>query len=88
MGVTAALKLRTVHSHVRDVLAIELLAAAQGIDLRAPLQPGPLLQRAHAAIRRIVRPLDRDRPPHVDIRAVRAIIDDGSLAAAVRGAAS
>src|SRR4029079_15581423 len=37
MGATAALKLATIHDHVRTVLAIELLCAAQGIDLRRPL---------------------------------------------------
>ena len=37
MGATAALKLAMIHDHVRTVLAIELLCAAQGIDLRRPL---------------------------------------------------
>jgi histidine ammonia-lyase len=82
MGATAALKLRTVHDHVRTVLAIELLCAAVGLDLRAPLRPGRRLQAAHARIREVVPPMDRDRPLYRDIRAVRAIIDDGSLIAA------
>src|SRR5690606_27187896 len=51
MGATAALKLAQIHDHVRTVIAIELLAAAQGLDLRAPLRPGPRLQAAHARIR-------------------------------------
>ncbi|HWM87432.1 MAG TPA: histidine ammonia-lyase [Kofleriaceae bacterium] len=85
MGATAALKLAQVHDHVRDVLAIELLAAAQGLDLRSPLKPARLMQAAHAHIRRVVPVMMEDRPLYKDIRAVRALIDDGSLVAAVLG---
>jgi len=83
MGATAALKLAQVHDHVRTVLAIELLAAAQGLDLRRPLTPARALQAAHARIREAVPPMMTDRPIYQDIRAVRALIDDGSLVAAV-----
>ena len=85
MGATSALKLQTVHDHVRTVLAVELLCAAVGLDLRAPLRPAPLLAAAHAAIRAVVPPMDDDRPLHQDIRAVRALIDDGSLIESVFG---
>jgi len=51
MGATAALKLATIHDHVRLVLAIELLCAAQGIDLRRPLRTTPPLEAVHAVIR-------------------------------------
>jgi histidine ammonia-lyase len=83
MGATAALKLDQVHDHVRTVLAIELLAAAQGLDLRRPLEPARLLKKAHAHVRQVVPPMMTDRPIYSDIRAVRALIDDGSLVAAV-----
>jgi histidine ammonia-lyase len=82
MGATAALKLAQVHDQVRDVLAIELLAAAMGLDLRRPLTPARVLQKAHAHIRAAVPPMMEDRPLYQDIRAVRALIDDGSLVAA------
>jgi len=85
MGALAALKLRQVHDHVRTVIAIELLCAAQGLDLRAPVRPGPPLQRAHACIRAVVPRLTEDRPLHADITAVLHLIDDGSLLAAVAG---
>ncbi|RMH39726.1 MAG: histidine ammonia-lyase [Deltaproteobacteria bacterium] len=81
MGATAALKLRQIHDHVRTVLAIELLCAAQGLDLRAPLSTSKPLARVHARIRARVPPMDRDRPIYRDIAAVRALIDDGSLLA-------
>jgi len=83
MGATAALKLAQVHDHVRDVLAIELLAAAQGLDLRRPLQPARMLKAAHAHLRSAVPPMMVDRPLYEDIRAIRALIDDGSFIAAV-----
>jgi histidine ammonia-lyase len=82
MGATAALKLAQVHDHVRDVLAIELLAAAQGLDLRRPLRPARRIEPVHALLRRSVPPMMVDRPLYEDIRAVRALIDDGSLIAA------
>ena len=83
MGATAALKLATIHDHVRTVLAIELLCAAQGVDLRRPLRTTPPLEAAHAVIRAKVPAMMVDRPIAPDIRAVRAMIDDGSLLAAV-----
>jgi histidine ammonia-lyase len=86
MGATAALKLATVHDHVRNVLAIELLAAAQGLDLRKPLSPARALVGVVAKIRATVPPMMVDRPIYQDIRAVRAMIDDGSLLAAVDAA--
>ena len=82
MGAHAALKLATIHDHVRTVLAIELLCAAQGIDLRRPLRTTPRLEAAHACIRARVPAMMVDRPIAPDIIAVRALIDDGSLLAA------
>jgi histidine ammonia-lyase len=81
MGATAALKLRQIHDHVRTVLAIELLCAAQGLDLRLPLKTGARLQAVHARIRDEVPPMLEDRPIYPDIAAVRRLIDDGSLVA-------
>jgi histidine ammonia-lyase len=82
MGATSALKLATIGDHVRTVLAIELLCAAQGIDLRRPLTTTKPLEAVHAAIRAKVPAMMTDRPLAPDIAAVRALIDDGSLIAA------
>lgn len=83
MGATAALKLATIHDHVRTVLAIELLCAAQGLDLRRPLRTTRPLEAVHAVIRARVPAMMTDRPLAPDIMAVRALIEDGSLLAAV-----
>jgi histidine ammonia-lyase len=84
MGATAALKLAIIHDHVRNVLAIELLCAAQGIDLRRPLTTTKPLEAVHAAIRAKVPPMMVDRPLAPDITAMRALIDDGTLVTAAR----
>ena len=86
MGATAALKLAMIHDHVRTVLAIELLCAAQGLDLRRPLTTTRPLEAVHAAIRALVPPMMEDRPLAPDIQTVRALIDDGTLVAAARSA--
>ena len=84
MGVHAADKLRTIVDNVRYVLAIELLCAAQGVDLRAPHQPNRALQAVHAALRAKVTRMDADRELHRDIVAARALLDDGTIERAVR----
>jgi histidine ammonia-lyase len=86
MGATAALKLHAIHDHVRTVLAIELLCAAQGIDLRRPLTTTRPLEAVHAAIRAKIPAMMADRPLAPDIAAMRALIDDGTLALAARSA--
>jgi histidine ammonia-lyase len=61
MAMGAAWKLRRVIRNVQHVLGIELLCAAQGVDYRTPLRPGPGVARAHAQVRRLVPALERDR---------------------------
>ena len=79
MGVTAALKARQVVENVRTCLAIELLVAAQALDLRAPLRPAPPVADAHARIRARVPHLSEDRALHRDIEAVCRLVDEGAL---------
>jgi histidine ammonia-lyase len=89
MGATSALKLQMIHDHVRTVLAIELLCAAQGIELRRPLTTSAPLEAVQAVIRASVPAMMVDRPISPDIAAVRQLIDDGSLlAAAARAGAN
>jgi len=61
MGMGAALKLGRVVTNTRRVLAIELAAAAQGIDLLRPLRSSPPLEALHAAVRERIAPWDEDR---------------------------
>jgi histidine ammonia-lyase len=80
MGMTAALKLRPIISNVTTILAIELLAASQALDLLAPLRTGHLAQKGRALVRRVSRPLATDRPHHRDIGRVAELIAAGELA--------
>ena len=84
MGAHSAWKLTRVVGNVANVLTIELLCAAQGIDLRAPLRPAAALAAVHDRIRAEVPFLDDDRPLHADIESLRRRVDDGSLVAAAR----
>jgi histidine ammonia-lyase len=79
MGMTAALKARQVVENVRSCLAIELLVAAQALDLRAPLRPAAKVAEAHARLRAAVPPMDGDRELHRDIAAVSRLVDEGAL---------
>ncbi|HEU4994703.1 MAG TPA: histidine ammonia-lyase [Gemmatimonadaceae bacterium] len=77
MAMGAAWKLRRVIDNVRNVLAIELMCAAQGVDYRAPLKPGRGVARAHAVVRELVRPLERDRVLAGDIALLSNAIAEG-----------
>jgi histidine ammonia-lyase len=65
------------------VIAIELLAAAQGCDLGGPLASSPPLEAARSLIRARVPRLDDDRHFHPDIEAALALVRSGALADAV-----
>jgi len=86
MGAHACRKLLTVLANVRYVLAVELLAAAQGLDFRAPLRPGKGAAAAHRHLRSRVPHLGADRYLKPDIEAVHRAVVDGSLLAAVEEA--
>ena len=74
MGMTGALKLRQIVQNVEVILAIEMMCAAQGLDYRQPLQPGPAVARAHATIRALVPHLDEDRILAPDIEVIAEAI--------------
>jgi len=84
MGMGAALKLRPVVANVATILAIELLAASQALDLLAPLQTGLLAETARALVRRASARVTRDRPLSRDIARVTELVRAGEFAAAVR----
>ena len=81
MGMTAALKARTVVDNARSGLAIELLVAAQALDLRLPLRPGVGVQAAYRAIRNRIPHMSEDRELHRDIVAVRDMLPEIEKAA-------
>ena len=84
MGVHAADKFARIVDNVRNVLAIELACAAQGLSLRLPLAPAPALGEVLQAIRERVPMLTADRPLYLEIAALRELCDDGVLVTAAR----
>jgi histidine ammonia-lyase len=60
-----------------------LLAAAQGVEFLAPLEPGRGAAAARAFVRTLSARLEEDRPLGGDIDLVAAAIRNGELAAAV-----
>jgi histidine ammonia-lyase len=61
MGFTAAMRTRRSVATLRSVLAIELVAGAQALELRAPLRPGPATAAVLRSLRARVPHLDDDR---------------------------
>jgi histidine ammonia-lyase len=79
MSMAAALKAARAVELVRRVIAIELLCAAQAIDLLRPLATSPPLARVHDIMRAHVPPLEEDRPPSRDIERISKLIEQGEL---------
>ncbi len=79
MGMTAATKLRTIVENAEQTLAIELLAAAEGLEYRAPLQPGRGVRRAHEIVREQAERLTRDRSLSDDIERLATSIRRGDF---------
>jgi len=81
MGATSARHLRLAVQLAEQVLAIEAICAAQGLDFRAPMRPGAGVGRAHEVVRSRVSHLDDDRPPSADIADVTRLVHAGDLLA-------
>jgi histidine ammonia-lyase len=84
MAMGAASKLRRIIRNVQYVLGIELMCAAQGLDYRAPLKPGRGVGRAHAQVRRLVEPLERDRELSGDIAVLANAVAAGLFGSPTR----
>jgi histidine ammonia-lyase len=80
MAMGAAWKLRRIIRNVQNILAIELMCSAQGLDFRAPLKPGVKLMPAHKHVRELVAHLERDRVLSGDIGVLSAAVAQGEFA--------
>jgi histidine ammonia-lyase len=84
MATYAARRLTGMAHNSAAIVAIELLAAAQGIAFRRPLRSSPPLEAAHARIRSVAAAYDRDRYFAPDIAAVTALMLDGAFGGIVK----
>ena len=82
MGPTAAWKAARIVANASRIVAIELLAACEAIDLRRPLRSSPALEAAHALARSRVAQHVEDRVLSPEIEALADLVRDGSLVAA------
>jgi histidine ammonia-lyase len=79
MAMGAAVKARRAAENARNVIAIELMCAAQALDYRAPLRPGRGVAKAHGIVRRSVPALTEDRVLTPDIQTIAGLIGDGAF---------
>jgi histidine ammonia-lyase len=86
MGMTSARHARDCIQNAEVVVALEALAAAQGLDLRRPLKPAPATAAAVAAVRERVSFLEGDRALKPDIDDAIELIESGALVDAVEAA--
>ena len=79
MGMTGALKLRAIVELSEMMTAIELIAAAQGLEYRAPLRAGKGVESARAVVRKYIAPLTADRSISAEVERLAQIIREGEF---------
>jgi histidine ammonia-lyase len=82
MGVTAARKAARVVANTRRILAVELLAACQALDLLEPLRSSPALEAARVRCRLTVPARNEDRVLAPEIEALAELLKVGAVTAA------
>jgi histidine ammonia-lyase len=80
MAMGAAWKARRVLRNVENILAIELMCGAQGIDFRSPLTPGRGVKVAYQRVREIVPRLEKDRVLSTDMEALASAVAERRFA--------
>ena len=79
MAPIAARKAATIARNAAGIVAVELIAAAQGVDYHAPLKTSAKLQAVHAKVRAISPRLESDRYWADEMAALQAAVLAGSL---------
>lgn len=85
MATHGARRLVPMNANLARIIAIELMAAAEGIDFRRPLRTSGLLEDAHTLVRSKASLRDEDRAFSADIEAIAALIEKGRFARFVPG---
>ena len=83
MGWSAARKLRTIVANLARILAVELVCAGRGLDLREPLKPAPGTAAALACLRSRVRGPGPDRWLSPELTAAEELVGAGAVLDAV-----
>ncbi len=86
MGMNTAMKTKQMIRNGWYIIAIELIAACQAIDLRRPLRAGPAAEAVHTLVREHVTFLKEDRPTQYDINRTAALVKAGDVLRAAENA--
>ncbi|MGL6130755.1 MAG: histidine ammonia-lyase, partial [Fusobacteriaceae bacterium] len=79
MGTIAARKAAEILGNVRKVVAMEILGACQGIDLRKVEKLGKGTEKAYELVREVVEFYDKDRVMYIDIEKVEELIKSNKI---------
>ena len=79
MGWSAARKLRQLLGNVTRILAVEAACAAQALDFRTPLKPGPATGAVLARIRQDMPFIDRDTFMAPQLKTAEEMVSTGAL---------
>ncbi len=80
MGSISARKLNTVIDNLENILAVELVTAAQAFDFRRPLKSSQILESCHNLVRKKIDHTDEDRIFAADLQVARDLIASKALA--------
>jgi len=78
MGTNTVIKTRKIIDNTAAIIGIELLAAAQALDLRGQ-EPGIGVKAAYNLVRKYVKFLDKDRPLYPDIEILAKLVKEGKF---------
>jgi histidine ammonia-lyase len=85
MATHGARRLMPMNANLARIVAIELMAAAEGLDFRRPLTSSPAIEGGHALVRSKAASREHDREFSTDTEAVAGLIESGTFAHAVPG---
>ena len=80
MATHGARRLGPMNANLSRIIAIELMAAAEGIDFRRPLASSKPIEEAHAIVRAKSAKRDEDREFATDTEAIATLVEQGSFA--------
>jgi histidine ammonia-lyase len=84
MGMGGARRIAPMLANLRNILAMELLCACQGLDFLAPLRTGPEALKAYRLVRGVSSQVEADRSLSADVEAVAALGAKGSFSELLR----
>lgn len=84
MAAHAAIRLSRMNVNLTNILAIELLCSARGIEFRTPLLSSKPIQAVIVMLRSVVPTLEQDRNIATDINKTSQLISNGSITEACR----